>query len=245
VTEPPETAADPPSVAPDAPVEAVFLDLDGTVWEYRRSADEVLTAAFEAAGVDPAFDAADYVDRIPKFGDDVETEAELRRRCFVDVGAERGVDAEAARAVADAYSRERDYRDVRPLPGAREAIAALGERYALAAVTNNGPEAQRPKLDELDLDGAFDAVVCAGDLPESKPHPLPFEVALEAVDAAPERTVHVGNSLASDVTGAARAGMRSVYVPDSGRHRVDRDVDLAEPTFRAETLGELADPPWE
>lgn len=238
-------AGDAPSAAADAPVETVLLDLDGTVWEYHRSAEEVLTASFEAVGVDPVFAAAEYVDRIPKFGDDVETEADLRRRCFVDLGTERGIDAETARAVADAYTRERDYRAVRLLPGAREAIAALGKRHDLAAVTNNGPEAQRPKLDELDLDDAFDEVVCAGALPESKPHSLPFEVALDAVGTAPERAVHVGNSLAADVTGAARAGMRSVYVPDGGRHRVDRGVDLAEPTFRIETLEELIDPPWE
>ncbi|MFB6125783.1 MAG: HAD family hydrolase [Halolamina sp.] len=239
------TAADPVAEPPgDAAVDAVFFDLDGTVWEYRRAASEVLTAAFDAVGVDPRFTAAEYVDRIPKFGDEVDTEAELRRRCFADVGVARGLTTETAHAVADAYTRERDYRNVRLLPGAREAVATMGERYAVAAVTNNGPEAQRPKLDELGLADAFEHVVYAGALPERKPHPLPFETALEAVDADPGRTVHVGNSLVSDVAGAARLGMRSVYVPDDDG-RADGDGGDAAPTYRLDSLAELVDPPWE
>lgn len=221
--------------------DAVLFDLDGTVWEYRRSADEVLTTAFEAVGVEPYFTAAEYVDRIPKFGNEVETEAELRRRCFADVATDRDRDTATAETLADTYTAERDYRNVRLLPGAREAIDALQERYRVAAVTNNGPEAQTPKIAELELEDAFETVVYAGTMTQSKPDTEPFEVALSRVGVDAGRTIHVGNSLGSDVAGAARAGLDSVWVPEDRTAAAESHA----PTYRVDALTELVEPPWE
>lgn len=227
--------------SPAGVYDAVLFDLDDTVWEYRRSADEVLTVAFESVGVEPCFTAAEYVDRIPKFGDDAESEAELRRRCFGDLAAERGHDPETGERVADAYTRERDYRNVRLLPGAADALDRLRESYRVAAVTNNAPEAQRPKLDELGLEDAFETVVYGGTDAVTKPDPEPFDLVLDRLAVDADRAVHVGNSLGSDVAGATRAGVDSVWVPK------DRGA-VAEshaPTYRLDSLADLVDPPWE
>lgn len=221
-------------------VEAVLFDLDGTVWEYRRPGAELLALAFAEAGVEPCFDMDDYVRLIDEYVEDCHTDAELRRRTFAALTAERLGDPAAGRAVADVYSRERDYRNVRALPGIREAVATLGERYRVAAVTNNSPEAQQPKLRELDLADAFERIVYAGLETPAKPDPAPFRAALAVLDVPPGRAVHVGD-LAADVAGATAAGLSSVFVGES------LPDDCPSPTYVVDTPADLVDPapPWE
>lgn len=221
-------------------VDAVLFDLDDTVWEYRRSTAELLAGAFEEVGIDSWFTAADYRERIDDHVDDVDDDAELRRRCFADLATERGRDADVGRAVADAYTERRDYRDVRLLPGAREALSALGADYRLAAVTNGPPEGQPVKMEVLALESAFERVIYAGDRLPAKPDPAPFRRALDHLGVGAERAVHVGNSLRNDVAGAIEAGLRSVWIP------YDRSATARgrEPTYRLDSMAELVDPPW-
>lgn len=222
-------------------VEAVLFDLDDTVWEYRRTKADLLAVAFERVGVEPCFAPDDYRATMRRHLDDVDEVAELRRRCFGDLVSEAGHDRSLGAELAAAYTDERDYRDVRLLPGARETLDALAETYRLAAVTNGARVAQEAKFDELDLDDAFECVVYAGEDALAKPDPEPFAVALDELGVPPERAVHVGNSLTNDVVGARRAGIRSVWVPreESG---VDGD---RRPDFRVDDIGDLRDRPWE
>jgi putative hydrolase of the HAD superfamily len=50
----------------------------------------------------------------------------------------------------------------------------------------------------------------------AKPDPGIFEIALAAVDAVPERTVHFGDSLLADVAGAQAAGITPVHYDPFG-----------------------------
>lgn len=67
------------------------------------------------------------------------------------------------------------------------------------------------------LDGLFAVTLSSSDHGYMKPHPSIFEAALRAVDAAPAEAVMVGDSLAHDVEGARRLGMRGILVSRSGR----------------------------
>ena len=88
---------------------------------------------------------------------------------------------------------------------------------SVGVVTNGAPEMQQAKLRGLGLDNAFETVVHAGYDALAKPHPEPFERALDSLDADPSQAVHVGNSLSSDVAGAHAAGLDSAWL-DTGTH---------------------------
>ncbi|PSQ32517.1 haloacid dehalogenase, partial [Halobacteriales archaeon SW_10_68_16] len=120
-----------------------------------------------------------------------------------------GRDPDLGRSVARAYAEARDHTDVRPLPGARETLEHLQESVALGAVTNGSPAMQSTKLDTLGFGEYFETVVHGGYDAPAKPAPDPFHAALDALGVAPGRAVHVGNSVASDVAGAKRAGVRA------------------------------------
>lgn len=228
------------SEEPDG-VEAVFFDLDDTVWEYNRTSEDLLAVAFDEVGVEPCFTAAEYDACMSHHLDDVDDVADLRRCCFSDLAADAGHDPEVGVHLADVYTRERDHRDVRLLPGAREALDALAENYLVAAITNGARVAQTAKMDELGLDSAFERIVYAGEDTLAKPDPEPFEVALDALGVAAERAVHVGNSLANDVVGATEAGICSVWIPCEA----DVETNGHEPTYRLGSIDALRTPPWE
>ena len=228
--------------ATDGAVEAVCFDLDDTLCTYRQRGGDLLASAFADVGVDPFFTAEDYHARYSEFVADSEDVRDLRANCFAAIAHDRGRDPETGRAVARAYAAERDHRAVDPLPGAIEAVERLREDHAVALVTNGDPGMQGQKLDALGLTDAFEAVVHAGYDTPPKPEPDPFHHALDELAVAPDRAVHVGNSLHSDVPGAKRAGLRAVWYA-GGDVGDASDPDVA-PDYRLDSMHELLEPPW-
>jgi len=223
-----------------AQVEAVLFDVDNTLCEYRRTAEELLPLAFEKAGVEPFFGQTEYYERYEEFADESEDVRDLRERCFAAIARDRGRDPEVGRAVARAYAAERDHANVRAREGAREVLDELTDSYRIAAVTNGGPGMQATKLAALGFEDRFETVVHAGYDAPAKPAPEPFYQALSALDVSPGRAVHVGDSLETDVAGASNAGVGSAWVANGDR-AADPDP---EPDYVLESVAELAREPW-
>lgn len=222
------------------PVDTVLFDLDDTLCSYRVGGGELIDLAFERVGVDPFFDVVDYHARYPEFVDDTDEIEELRRRCFAAIATDRGYDAETGHALADAFAAERDHGDVEPLPGAHDALEHLAEDHRLGLVTNGAPGMQAEKIDALGVRETFDVLVHAGYDAPAKPDPGAFEHALTHLESTPDRTVHVGNSLGSDVAGAHAAGVGSVWLPDGNHERPPEPV----PDYTLDSLRDLLEPPW-
>ncbi|MFC7175928.1 HAD family hydrolase [Halosegnis marinus] len=217
--------------------ETVLFDIDDTLCTYRRTAAAVLDEAFGTVGVEPYFEASAYHDRYAEFVDDTEDIDDLRRECFAAISADAGRDPDLGRAVADAFAAARDHSNVKPLPGALEAVEALSRDHRVGVVTNGAPAMQRAKLRGLGLADAFETVVHAGYDARAKPHPEPFERALAALDTPAESAIHVGNSLSSDVAGAHAAGVASAWL-DAGT------TPDPTPTYTLGSMADLTRPPW-
>ncbi|NHN58125.1 MULTISPECIES: HAD family hydrolase [Halorussus] len=219
----------------DADVAAVFLDLDDTICTHPGSTADRLADAFEAAGVDPFFDVADFRRWLPEVTAD--SAVELRERCFTGIADERGRSCDDALAVARAYE-DPDPTDVEFLPGAESALDALGASHDLALVTNGDRETQTAKLAALDIADRFDAATFTEPGGPVKPDPDHFRRTLSAMDLAADRAVHVGNSLRSDVAGAHAAGLTSVWL-----EQADATAEFS-PHYTIASMHDLRDPPW-
>jgi HAD superfamily hydrolase (TIGR01549 family) len=218
-----------------APVETVLFDLDHTLVRYQRTSGEVLQASFEACALDPLFSVEEYYARFDELRQEHNSIESLRAACFGTLADEHGYDPSLGREVATAYTEIRDQTNVEFVPGARDVLAHLDGAVDLGVVTNGTGDAQRAKIETMGLEQWIEATVFAGESVPAKPDTAPFERALDSLDGTPETTVHVGDSLGSDVAGANAAGIRSVWFSE-----VEAD-GMHTPTHRIGSITELLD----
>ncbi|WP_396613340.1 HAD family hydrolase (plasmid) [Haloferax sp. S1W] len=203
-----------------------------------RSPGEVLRASFEIVGIEPMFSVEEYYDRYDEFAEQCDSMDELRAECFVALADENGYDGQLGRDVADAFSAERDQTNVELLPSVTRVLNEVSQEYRLGIVTNGAPDAQRQKINAVNLERWVETIVVAGyDVPP-KPDPEPFERAMQSLDATPSTTVHVGDSLETDIAGASAAGLGSIWISDSDA------TEEYTPTHRIESVGGLLSLPW-
>ena len=123
-----------------------------------------------------------------------------------------GGNTSAAPDLVDAYiDAQRSGHPV--IPGAVELVRRLrAADRRIGLLTNGPPDIQRLKLFQLGVEDCFDSVVISGEAGVGKPDPEVFAMALSELGAPREDTVMIGDSWTRDVEGAARAGMRSIWI---------------------------------
>lgn len=104
------------------------------------------------------------------------------------------------------------YADVLPL------LVTLGERGCRAGIITNFDGRVVPLLRHLGLADRFDSVTLSSRVGAAKPDPAIFRHALARHGVRPDEALHVGDSPAEDVVGAAAAGLFAVLVDREGRH---------------------------
>ena len=123
-------------------------------------------------------------------------------------------------------------------PDTLDVLRALRAHGVGLCVNTNRPctsEMLGRDLGDVGLDGCFDALVCSGDVGFFKPHPAPFERALELLGVDAGHVVMVGDGERADIGGAKALGMRTVWKLN-GRYGLDPSPD-ADATIH--DLGEL------
>jgi len=112
----------------------------------------------------------------------------------------------------------------------------LKKSYKLLLLTNGSPDLQQEKLDGVpELIPYFDSIVISGDFGEGKPSSKLFAHAMERIGIAPEEGIMVGDKLTTDILGANRIGMTSVWINRHGAVRNDEIV----PSHEIKSLTEL------
>jgi len=113
-----------------------------------------------------------------------------------------------------------------------ESLRDRGLRVGLVSNALDPPHLLHRDLEQMGVAQRLDVAVFSSEVGWRKPHPAIFERALEAVSAAPEETLFVGDTLATDVAGAAALGMHTCQAL---WFRADEDPDAPEPEYRAYT----------
>ncbi len=104
------------------------------------------------------------------------------------------------------------YDDVTPV------LQELDARGYKVGLISNSHRCLASFQQHFELHGLIAAAISSSDHGFLKPHPSIFEAALRLLGVEPEESVMVGDSLAHDIEGARRVGMRGVLVrrADSG-----------------------------
>ncbi len=144
-------------------------------------------------------------------------------------------DDDAAQRMARAYGEVRAETGVLPYPGIERLLDDLRPRYRLGLLTNGPSDMQWDKIRTLGLESRFDAIIVAGDVGIYKPDARVFELLLDQLDSAAERTLFVGDSYAADIAGAHRAGLHTAWIV---RNSMEAEMDIS-PAFVRSDVSEL------
>ena len=112
----------------------------------------------------------------------------------------------------------------------------LKGRYQLLLLTNGSPGLQQTKLEITpEISPYFDHIVISGAFGKGKPDPALFEFALVKADLPPQDVLMVGDNLLTDIIGAEKAGIRSVWVNRENKSPHESII----PTYEIQHLEEL------
>jgi len=127
------------------------------------------------------------------------------------------------------------------MPGAREAIETIPLPKGIWANTRIATAAHiRKWLVRAGLDDQITWIAASYELRHRKPEPEFFQRALASCGLHATDIVFIGNQLDTDILGANRAGIRSVYLTGPAYRSGDEQFAIeAKPTFSIETLQEL------
>lgn len=114
-------------------------------------------------------------------------------------------------------------------------LESLKGKYQLLLLTNGSPDLQNTKLTITpELVPYFDQIVISGNFGRGKPDPSLYEFALAKLSLKKEEAIMVGDNLMTDILGANRAGIRSVWI---NRHHKEKNEVI--PTYEIKHLAEL------
>lgn len=116
------------------------------------------------------------------------------------------------------------------LPGTREALDRIRERYAIAVISNADGRIDAV-LGQCGICDCFASITDSGLVGHEKPHPAIFAAALREMKADPAQSLYVGDVYSVDYMGARNAGMDAVLFDVSGAYRgseLPRVESLAE-----------------
>lgn len=222
--------------------DCLFFDLDRTLWDVDRNQKKALRVLYGRYGLDRSgigFERCFAVfERINAGLWDDYRDGKISRETLRDTRFERMLDEIGLSDRALARTLADDYLKLAPtfrglIPHAREVVRELSERYPMYIVTNGFAGVQQIKLRHSGLDGYFRGVVCSEDAGANKPDPRIFEYALDLAGVKAGAAVMIGDDPYSDIPGAERAGIDSIWFDPSGMPCECR------PTYRIGSLREL------
>jgi putative hydrolase of the HAD superfamily len=199
----------------------IFFDLDHTIWDFDRNAEETLMELYQhykldELGLSSAEEFilnytlnnhalwADY--HLGKISKEL-LRAERFKRTFVQMGI-------LPELVPLQF--EEDYVRLSPtktnlFEGSLKVLEYLKQRYQLHIITNGFKETTITKMNLSGLNPYFQHVIISEDVGFNKPHPNVFQYAIDKANASLEESVMIGDSLEADIYGAQQFGMEAIF----------------------------------
>lgn len=199
----------------------IFFDLDHTIWDFDRNAEETLHELYHAhslaeLGLDCPYTFIETYTRNnhllwAEYHLGKITKEQLRNTRFSTTFIELGLSAES---IPVAF--EEDYVRICPtktnlFPEAHETLSYLQQKYRLHLISNGFKESTELKIEVTGLGCYFDNIFISEVIGVNKPDKAIFEYALNAAGASRDESVMIGDSIEADIRGAMNFGMDAVF----------------------------------
>ncbi len=213
------------------PIDAVLLDLDGTLVDTEPVGPQTMRQFWARRGVELTVEEWELFDRVwRRDGTNMTFEA------FVAAAFEKHASAEEIpAALVEFYAAyEGNIVQAAPLPGVAAALTYLKGCYRLALVTASTTSQGNAVLARHEWTNLFDVVISHDDFQKSKPDPECFLLAAARLGVAPKRCAVV-----EDSKNGARAGKNAGMFVIGVRAGNRRPQDLSAADVVLQTLEEI------
>ncbi len=199
----------------------IFFDLDHTIWDFDRNAQETLLELYEVYQLKTLglHSAQDFIDRYTENNHrlwaqyhlgEISKET-LRAERFRNTFIELGVSPEQV-----PQQFEDDYVRISPtktnlFAGAEKVLGYLQKKYQLHIISNGFKETTLTKMEVSGLNPYFTQVIISEDVGVNKPNPTIFEHALTKAAAEKQESIMIGDSLEADIRGAQAFGLKAIF----------------------------------
>lgn len=221
-------------------IDAVFFDLDDTLFDATGLAEKARMAAIESmienglAGVAPDHAYAVLQEVVSEFGSNYDGHFNM----FL-----RRLNQHSSRLVSIAiitYHRIK-VQEIKLFPDVFEFLQNLRNMTSctMGIITDGIPVKQHEKIFRLGLDPFFPHVFISDEMGIRKPNAKLFELALVRTGQVPGRCLYIGDRFDHDILPAMKAGMQACWIhrkgkhdlpaPPAGGHRIDYEIaDLGQ-----------------
>ena len=215
-------------------IKHIFFDLDHTIWDFDKNAEETLLELYrhyklDELGLSSAEEFilnytinnhalwADYhMGRISK----ELLRAERFKRTFLQMGI---LPEHVPLQFEDDYVRMSPTKK-NLFEGSIKVLEYLQQRYQLHIITNGFKETTITKMTVSGLNPYFNNVIISEDVGYNKPHPSVFQYAIDKAQAKVDESIMIGDSLEADIYGAKNFGMQAIFFNPLRKEKPE-DVD--------------------
>ncbi len=220
----------------------IFFDLDRTLWDYERNADEALRLLIDKYNLhkrgveDPAKFIHEYnlINNFlwMEYGHDRITKEELRSQRFHLAFLKFNInDYNTAQLVSEDFT-VLACQNTHLIPGAEKVLNYLLPKYPIHLITNGFEETQKIKLQYSRIGHYFKSMISSERAQAKKPSREIFEFAFKDSGADPSSSLMIGDHYELDALAAMNAGMDAVYFAPA-------EKEGAEATYTISHLEEL------
>ncbi len=143
-------------------------------------------------------------------------------------------DREFAEKLAETFAIERR-KHVYLYEETLDVLNELKKDYKLLMLTNGAPSLQHEKLKlSPELVPYFDHIVISGEFGQGKPEPAIFEHSMNLLNVEKNETIMVGNNPYSDILGATRSGIDSIWI-----NHHNETIEDVTPTYEVKRLKDI------
>ena len=111
-----------------------------------------------------------------------------------------------------------------PFEESRRVVEILRKKYKVGIVTNGYSVMQRRKLEICDFDDLFETIIVSEEFGAHKPDVSIFLEGARQLGLKPEEVAFVGDTFATDIIGAYRAGMKPIWIFSDDRRVSEADI---------------------
>lgn len=202
-------------------IKHIFFDLDHTIWDFDRNAEETLTELYaryqlESLGLRSS---REFIDTYTENNQLLWAEYHLGKITKETLRSERFSKTFIQLGIQPSHipsQFEDDYVRLTPtrtnlFEGSEKVLTYLQKKYTLHIISNGFKESTLTKMDKSGLNPYFANVIISEDVGVNKPDKAIFEYALRLASAQKEESIMIGDSLEADIRGAQDYGMKAIY----------------------------------